>query len=101
VRSESILAVDATPIKVRARASIGRYFLGDLGERLCGIGALIALDGTLRLGRQIAVRMRLRATRAFNDVKSWLREVHERTLAHEPPHTANGPFDYCINPPGI
>jgi hypothetical protein len=96
VRAESVLAVDATPIQVRAHASIGRNLLGNRGECLCSIGALIALDGTLGLGRQIAIRVRLGATGALDDVEFCLREVHERTLAHETPCTANGLFDYCI-----
>ena len=81
VRAESVLAVDATPIQVRAHAPLDRDLLGDRDKRLCSIGALIALDGSLGLGRQIAIRVRLSATRAFDDVEFCLRKVHERSLA--------------------
>jgi hypothetical protein len=66
---ESILAVGATPIKIDAGASIERNLLGDLGEHLRGIGALIALDGALGLGRQIPICIRLGAAGAFNDIE--------------------------------
>jgi hypothetical protein len=96
-KSGSVLAVDAAAIKIGARTTIGRNLLGDVLKRLRGIEALIALDGTIRFRRQILVRTCLGATRAFKKVEFCLAEVHERTLAHETPHTANRLVDYCIN----
>ena len=96
-KAPSVLAVDATAIKVSAGAPISRNFLRDTFERLCGIEALIALNGTIRLVCQFLVRIRLRATSAFDDIEFGLGEVHERTLAYEPPHTANRLVDYCMD----